>query len=700
MVTVDQEQDEARPSKRMRIEAPLDGSSSSTPRDVISAQLAPDVPSMTTPPQTGNMTEPHETGEIVTDPSANLTLSAATAAAERDNGGGVNVVNSKQEKVSAASSAGADMGDAEKSPPLRSKESKEDLGTLDKEEASEASIQRDVGDVKMETAAQPPSGNTEAEWEEDSSPYASSDDDDESKTASDADSDIVFMDTEALDKFLMDKDEEGGDDGDKAKKFGDGQPRTINEKKEQYPPRPVMNITPEMKITNLGHVESIVGNVVLVKGFRSDGTHFVVDQGSVLCHETREVIGVVSDLLGPTQEPIYLVGFANSKELEEARIQHGSKVYYVDEHSIKVFTAPLQAMKGTDASNIYDEEVGEDEQEFSDDEAEIISKRKKKELNLLKKAGKGQLSRPATRGGRGGKVGRPDGSGCGGNIDAPMSTGSYGPLDYDDEGPSQQPAQDSATVAHPGSSQDDLDDGGYNPLRRPDNLYGPPPPRPATRSFERGRGRGARGGRGGDRGRGGGNRGRGTGPYSGYGGGSRDNSGPGSGGFTQTGYSNPYQSGNSPWMQSQAQPPGYYPSNTGSYAPHAQQHYQAPTFNGHPLQAPTAPPPQQWPPYQNNYGAPQGWVPPPPAPPVPGSYHFPPQFPTMPQQQGQAYPPHGQQQAHPAGYAAYPYAPPQQQHATGYPPPAPSTPAQASSAPQGVDFGAILRNIEGQPKPQ
>lgn len=44
-----------------------------------------------------------------------------------------------------------------------------------------------------------------------------------------------------------------------------------------------------------------------------------------------------------------------------------------------MFASHLKTMKGSDASNVHDEEVNEDEIEFSDDEAEAAYKRQRRE---------------------------------------------------------------------------------------------------------------------------------------------------------------------------------------------------------------------------------------------------------------------------------------------------------------------------------
>lgn len=54
--------------------------------------------------------------------------------------------------------------------------------------------------------------------------------------------------------------------------------------------------------------------------------------------------------------------------LEQVRILR--EVFHVPERSKYVFLSQIRQFKGSDASNVYDEEPGEEEVEFSDDEAE------------------------------------------------------------------------------------------------------------------------------------------------------------------------------------------------------------------------------------------------------------------------------------------------------------------------------------------
>nr|POE93596.1 h/aca ribonucleoprotein complex non-core subunit naf1 [Quercus suber] len=351
----------------------------------------------------------------------------------------------------------------------------------------------------MEAAAAQRESKT-AEWQFDSSDAeSSSDSDSDSETDSDdsdddSDGGYEMLDPATAARMLMQGDGDD-DDGDRGKKSnGDRQPRTANEIKETIIPKPDVTITEDMKITELGSVERTVENMVLIKG-STPGEYQVLESGSVLCNEKRDVVGAVLETFGRVQAPMYSVQLTNAHEIEQAGLIHGAKVYYVDSHSTFVFTQPLKNLKGTDASNIHDEEVGAEEMEFSDDEAEAEYKRQKKQA---KKVGRGGMNTQAARGGpRNFDVSgqRPEMSYMHGS-DAPRQNYGGG-MSYDEE-----PSEDF-----------------YSPLKRPDNLgemmagNGPQTHRsqPGNPDHSRGRGRGDRGRGRGDQGRGWAERGRGRG---------------------------------------------------------------------------------------------------------------------------------------------------------------------------------------------
>ncbi|KAF2213495.1 hypothetical protein CERZMDRAFT_83662 [Cercospora zeae-maydis SCOH1-5] len=513
-------------------------------------------------------------------------------------------------------------------------------------------------DADFMAAAAAQKGSKESEWQFDSSDAeSSSDSDTSSDDSSDEDSGsenaYELLDPATAAKMLMADD--GIDDGEK-KEDKDYQPRTANEVKEEVIPKPEVTITLDMKITLLGTVSNTVGNMLLVKGV-TPGEYQVLESGSVLCNEAREVVGAVAETFGRVQEPLYSVAFTNADEIKELGLEFGSKVYYVDSHSTFVFTQPLKNLKGTDASNIHDEEVHEDEQEFSDDEKEAEFKRQRRDA---KKAGRGGLSRSAFVQSKHDYATPPasdDMRFATGASDVPSS--SYGGgLSYDDDEPADE---------------------FYAPLKRPDNLSelmaGGVPPRP-QQSFDRGRGRG-RGDRG-DRGRG---RGRGRGGFD-----SRQQRGGGGGPASRGQQPHRGQRGDAHAQSNRHNDNarGNHASAPTSYAAPAQQ-YQAQSqpqqpqtqtyqFNGYQFQygnAPQPPPTQQYP----NYYSQQ------PQQPQAGSYVDPAYY---AQQQAAAYAAYAQQ------YAAQSYAAQQPQQAQ----------PGAAQPLQNLDIGAILRNLGHQQPPQ
>ncbi|CCU74331.1 snoRNP assembly factor Naf1, putative [Blumeria hordei DH14] len=189
----------------------------------------------------------------------------------------------------------------------------------------------------------------------------------------------------------------GSDDegGDKSKSSG-GQLRTKNEIPEVVIPRPDIVITQDMPIIELGVVEQIVDNVLLIKA-NTSGEYRVLESGSILCLPDRRVIGVVAETIGRVEQPFYSVLFTNSAEILALGISMGIKVFYSESHSTYVFTKSLKVFKGSDASNMNDEEVGEDEVEFSDDEMEAEHKRRVKQKRMGKREGKFQAKVGSTR---------------------------------------------------------------------------------------------------------------------------------------------------------------------------------------------------------------------------------------------------------------------------------------------------------------
>ncbi|EFQ32093.1 NAF1 domain-containing protein [Colletotrichum graminicola] len=342
---------------------------------------------------------------------------------------------------------------------------------------------------------QPPAAEGEhPEWEIDSSPYESSSESSSDDSSSDEESEAggyQLLGVEETARMLMEmeggSDDEGGNEGGKA--GTSGHLRTKNEMVVETIPKPDVTLAADDKVEALGLVDQIVDNIMVIKAF-TPGEYQVLDTGSVLCTEDRKVFGVVWETIGKVLQPMYTVMLSTADEIREAGLAVGAKVYYPPAHAKFVFTQPLKNLKGSDASNIHDEEVAEDEMEFSDDEKEAEHKKQVKQKKKEARFGKGG--------------GGAEGRGRGGREPHPLRN------------------EVSAPPVEGGLNYDDEDDGPYKPLARPPGFGQVPPTQQTfTTEPEPGRFGGRRGGRGdfrgrGDRGRGG--RGRGRGGHGGRGG--------------------------------------------------------------------------------------------------------------------------------------------------------------------------------------
>lgn len=104
-----------------------------------------------------------------------------------------------------------------------------------------------------------------------------------------------------------------------------------------------------------------------------------LDVLSLLCDGDRRAIGKICDIFGPVGNPFYVVKYNAANASVEYNI--GQDIFSVVPQSVFVTPttlAQLTTMRGSDASNLYDEEVPVEEQDFSDDEAEQRAKQRNK----------------------------------------------------------------------------------------------------------------------------------------------------------------------------------------------------------------------------------------------------------------------------------------------------------------------------------
>ncbi|KAJ1641982.1 hypothetical protein LPJ64_006123 [Coemansia asiatica] len=141
------------------------------------------------------------------------------------------------------------------------------------------------------------------------------------------------------------------------------------------PALPIERLPETSVLRDLGKVHSIVDCSVTIQAHISGEKH-VLDSDSLVVMEDRRVLGLIFDVFGPVSRPMYTVRFNTASEaLEMAAV--GMKVYFSQDWAKMLATERLRS-RGTDASNMYDEEVSSDNMEFSDDEAERVAKQKRK----------------------------------------------------------------------------------------------------------------------------------------------------------------------------------------------------------------------------------------------------------------------------------------------------------------------------------
>ncbi|KAF2274810.1 NAF1-domain-containing protein [Westerdykella ornata] len=294
----------------------------------------------------------------------------------------------------------------------------------------------DEGKAEFLRAAEANKGNAEAEWQldseqSDSSSDSSSEDSDDSDEEESDEGELLDPE-EQVRRLMMEAGDEPG-------ASGPIKVRTANEVVEVFE-KPDITVTEETKKTELGTVESIVDNMVVIKA-NTSGDERVLESGSALCLADGTVIGKVAETLGRVQEPRYSVGFNDAAEIGKLGITKDTTIYYVDEHSTFVFTEPLKSQKFTDASNLHDEEAND--VEFSDDEKEQEFKRRQKELKRARQEAKVEAGQESTD-----KLANPANNGVSSIPQPAPYTG--GGLNY--------------------GSDDDDDLGMYRPLARPEHF--------------------------------------------------------------------------------------------------------------------------------------------------------------------------------------------------------------------------------------
>ncbi|KAK0481751.1 Gar1/Naf1 RNA binding region-domain-containing protein [Armillaria novae-zelandiae] len=124
----------------------------------------------------------------------------------------------------------------------------------------------------------------------------------------------------------------------------------------------------------LGEIVNIMDQAVIIRGLPSSHTSHVLDSDTLLVFDDRKVLGYIYETFGPTAQPLYQVKFNSTFPLDADKIRLARQVFHVPGRSRFVAVDSIR-IRGSDASNLFDEEPAVHELEFSDDEAEAAHKR-------------------------------------------------------------------------------------------------------------------------------------------------------------------------------------------------------------------------------------------------------------------------------------------------------------------------------------
>ncbi|KAJ7070735.1 NAF1-domain-containing protein [Mycena amicta] len=235
------------------------------------------------------------------------------------------------------------------------------------DEASEAEIHADLVEVEEEDS------DSESSVETSSSEASESEDEDEKINLKD-----------------LDDEGESGTAAPPATSYF----QTKNELLESHITVPDMEqVAPEELLEPVGQVFSIMDKTVIIKG-ASMSSH-ALDSDTLLVFDDRKVLGYIYETFGPTTQPLYQVKFSSNYPIDPEKIKLSRAVFHVPQRSKFVVVDQIRRFRGSDASNVHDEEPADYELDFSDDEAEAEHKRRRRLTNSVASSSRAGTPSPA-----------------------------------------------------------------------------------------------------------------------------------------------------------------------------------------------------------------------------------------------------------------------------------------------------------------
>jgi H/ACA ribonucleoprotein complex non-core subunit NAF1 len=115
-----------------------------------------------------------------------------------------------------------------------------------------------------------------------------------------------------------------------------------------------LELPKDVHIVPIGATYGRVETFLIVQSSADVGA---LDMGSLLCLADRTILGEVFETFGPVAQPLYSVRYNSPEEIPT---ELGLPVFFVPQHAKFVLASELRTLKGSDASNCNDEEVGEE----------------------------------------------------------------------------------------------------------------------------------------------------------------------------------------------------------------------------------------------------------------------------------------------------------------------------------------------------
>lgn len=150
----------------------------------------------------------------------------------------------------------------------------------------------------------------------------------------------------------------------------------------------------EESVRPFGTIESVINNVVVIRAalrgeVGEDMAGQVLDEGSIVCLPDKRILGPIFETFGAITSPLYSIRLPSDHPLLADRtLKAGLSVCFPSNPNLASLLATqqikLSQLKGSDASNLYDEEPGENEIEFSDDEQEQEYRRMLKQRRKMR----------------------------------------------------------------------------------------------------------------------------------------------------------------------------------------------------------------------------------------------------------------------------------------------------------------------------